>query len=184
MEFKEFFDNFSKNAKTIADKAVKKTGEVAESAKLIISLKSEEAKLERLFNNLGKLCYDKADDASIAAQIIEIDDQKEVISKIKADIAANSGKAYCISCGKEITSDAIFCPYCGNKQEQKKNMSSDPEPKTTEEKAEPETKAAESHSVETTSDAKAEVRPESKPLNAEEFVEYFKAVMQKYGFTK
>ena len=120
MEFKEFFDNFSKNAKTIADKAVKKTGEVAESAKLIISLKSEEAKLERLFNNLGKLCYDKADDASIAAQIIEIDDQKEVISKIKADIAANSGKAYCISCGKEITSDAIFCPYCGNKQEQKK----------------------------------------------------------------
>ena len=184
MEFKEFFVNFSKNAKTIADKAVKKTGEVAESAKLIISLKSEEAKLERLFNNLGKLCYDKADDASIAALIIEIDDQKEVIAKIKADIAANSGKAYCISCGKEITSDAIFCPYCGNKQEQKKNMSSDAEPKTTEIKPEPETKETETQPVETASEVKAEARPDSKPLSAEEFVEYFKAVMQKYGFTK
>ena len=63
-------------------------------------------------------------------------------------------------------------------------MSSDPEPKTTEEKAEPETKAAESQSVETTSEVKAEARPDSKPLSAEEFVEYFKAVMQKYGFTK
>ncbi len=175
MEFKEFFDNFSKNAKTIADKAVKKTGEVAESAKLIISLKSEEAKLEKLFNNLGKLCYDKADDASIAAQIIEIDDQKLVISKIKADIAANSGKTYCTACGKEIASDAAFCPYCGTKQEQKKNVNSDAEVKT-----EPTAKASEV----TKSDVNSEPKPESKPLTAEEFVEYFKAVMQKYGLTK
>lgn len=117
-----FFDDLSKNAKSFAEKAVKKTGEVAESAKLAISLKTEESKLEGLFNALGKLCYDKADDGLIAAQILEIDEQKTVIAQIKAEIAANSGKSYCTSCGKEISSEAAFCSHCGAKQEQKKKI--------------------------------------------------------------
>lgn len=182
MEFKDFFDNFSKNAKTFADKAVKKTGEVAESAKLAISLKSEESKLDKLFNNLGKLCYDKADEASIAAQILEIDEQKVVIAKIKADIAANNGKVFCSICGKEISVDVLFCPYCGTKQSEKKNMSNE---EKTEVKSEPTVK-----SEPIVTEVKTETAPassqkaDSKPLTAEEFVEYFKAVMVKYGFTK
>lgn len=113
-------DNLSKSAKTFAEKAVRKTGEVAESAKLAFTLKTEEMKLDGLFEELGRLCYDKADEALIAAQILEIDEQKSVIAQIKAEIAANSGKLICESCGKEIPSEAAFCSYCGKKQAQKK----------------------------------------------------------------
>ena len=108
-----FFDDFTKSAKNIASKAVKKTGELAESAKLTILLKSEESKLEGLFAALGKLTYEKADAALIAAEILEIDEQKNVIKQLKADIAANSGKMFCPACGKEIADDAKFCPACG-----------------------------------------------------------------------
>lgn len=113
-------DNISKGAKTFAEKAVKKTGEVAESAKLAISLKSEEIKLDGLFEELGRLCYGKAEEGLITAQILEIDEQKSVIAQIKAEIAANSGKAICENCGKDIPNEAAFCSYCGRKQGQKK----------------------------------------------------------------
>ncbi|MCI8387245.1 MAG: zinc-ribbon domain-containing protein [Clostridiales bacterium] len=170
-----FFDDLSKNAKSFAEKAVKKTGEVAESAKLTISLKSEESKLEGLFSALGKLCYDKADDGLIAAQILEIDEQKTVIAQIKAEIAANSGKSYCAGCGKEISSDSAFCPHCGAKQEQKKNITkSEPAPAKTAESVKPTAAKAEP----------VEAKPESKPLTAAEFIEFFKATMVKYGFAK
>ena len=86
-----FLDDITKSAKSIASKAVKKTGEVAESAKLAIALRSEESKLEGLFAALGKLTYEKADAALIAAEILEIDEQKNVIKQIKTEIAENSG---------------------------------------------------------------------------------------------
>lgn len=173
-----FFDDLTKNAKSFAEKAVKKTGEVAESAKLTISLKSEESKLENLFAALGKLCYEKAEDGLIAAQILEIDEQKTVIAQIKAEIAANSGKVFCQSCGKEIDADTAFCPHCGAKQEQKKNV-------TTAAAEEPAPAAAEAPKPAEPKPADpAPAKPESKPMTTAEFVEFFKATMVKYGFAK
>ena len=165
-----FLDDITKSAKSIASKAVKKTGEVAESAKLAIALRSEESKLEGLFAALGKLTYEKADVALIAAEILEIDEQKNVIKQIKTEIAENSGKTFCPACGKEIPDDARFCPACGKSQEKKAEPA--PEKKTEDEKKNMKT--------ETTTTVVAN----TKPLTAEEFVEFFKATMVKYGFTK
>lgn len=169
-----FIDNISKGAKTFAEKAVKKTGEVAESAKLVITLKSEEIKLDGLFEELGRLCYEKADQAMIAAQVLEIDEQKSIISQIKAEIAANSGRAICEECGKEIPTEAAFCSYCGKKQGQKKNIEKEPTSVTKEEPT-------------SSSSDKTVVKTEAccvKPLGCEEFIEFFKATMLKYGFAK
>lgn len=165
-------DNISKSAKSFAEKAVKKTGEVAESAKLTICLKSEEVKLDELYEDLGRLTYEKADEVVITAQILEIDEQKLIIAQIKAEIAANNGKASCSSCGKDIPSEAAFCSYCGKQQAQKKNIAAEP-PAT---------------SCETAgkSEAQSESCPKQdiKPLGTEEFVEFFKATMLKYGLAK
>lgn len=169
-----FLDDITKSAKSIASKAVKKTGEVAESAKLAIALRSEESKLEGLFAALGKLTYEKADAALIAAEILEIDEQKNVIKQIKTEIAENSGKTFCPACGKEIPDDARFCPACGKSQEKKTEAKAEPAP---EKKTEDEKK---NMKTETTTPVVAN----TKPLTAEEFVEFFKATMVKYGFTK
>ena len=170
-----FLDDITKSAKSIASKAVKKTGEVAESAKLAIALRSEESKLEGLFAALGKLTYEKADAALIAAEILEIDEQKNVIKQIKIEIAENSGKTFCPACGKEIPDDATrFCPACGKSQEKKAEAKAEPAP---EKKTEDEKKNMKTETTTT-------VVANTKPLTAEEFVEFFKATMVKYGFTK
>ena len=183
-----FLDDITKSAKSIASKAVKKTGEVAESAKLAIALRSEESKLEGLFAALGKLTYEKADAALIAAEILEIDEQKNVIKQIKTEIAENSGKTFCPACGKEIPDDARFCPACGKEipddarfcpacgksQEKKAEAKAEPAP---EKKTEDEKKNMKTETTTT-------VVANTKPLTAEEFVEFFKATMVKYGFTK
>ena len=52
-KIKALWGDISGKAQAAAETAAKKTGEVAESAKLTITLKSEEQKLARLF--LGKL---------------------------------------------------------------------------------------------------------------------------------
>ncbi|MBQ8510796.1 MAG: zinc ribbon domain-containing protein [Clostridia bacterium] len=165
-----FLNKAAENVNAAAKTAAKKTGEVAESAKLTIALKTEQSKLEGLYNQLGKLYYEKAEEAQLAAQVLEIDEQKVVIEQLKAEIAENSGKVICPGCGKEISVDVAFCPACGTKQEEKKkSVTTEPAPKTETPKEAP--KEA----------PKTEApKAESKPLTADEFVSFFKATVAKY----
>ena len=123
MDIKSMIGNVTNKAGSIAKTAVKKTGEAAESAKLAITLKSEQNKLDRLFTTLGKLFYEQAKGtdvrAQVAAQIMEIDEQKQVIDELKVIIAENNDKIICVSCGKDIDIDDAFCPVCGKKVEPK-----------------------------------------------------------------
>ena len=91
-----------------------------------------------------------------------------------SEIAENSGKTFCPACGKEIPDDARFCPACGKSQEKKAEAKAEPAP---EKKTEDEKKNMKTETTTT-------VVANTKPLTAEEFVEFFKATMVKYGFTK
>ena len=167
-DFKGMFNNVAAKVDSAAKTAAKKTGEVAESAKLTISLKTEQAKLEGMFTALGKLCYAQTTgedtSADLAAKVLEIDTQKKTIADLKAVIAENAGKAYCPACGKEIDIEAAFCPACGTKQEKKKLTEDAPAAKTA--PAEEAPKEAKEIAV--------------KPLDAAEFIAFFKATMEKY----
>jgi len=161
-KLKSLWADVSGKAQAAAQTAAKKTGEVAESAKLNITLKTEQQKLGRLFASLGKLYYEKAEEAQLAAQVMEIDEQKKIIEDLKVVIAEQKGKILCPACGKEIDGDSLFCSGCGAKQEQKKNVTTD--------EAAPEAPKAEA----------APEAPKCAPLSAEEFIEFFKATMDKY----
>lgn len=123
MDFKAFVDNVASKAGSLAKSAAKKTGEVTESAKYAIMLKTEQNKLEGMYTTLGKLFYEQAKGtdirAQVAAQVMEIDEQKQIIADLKATINENSGKIICEGCGKEIDIDNAFCPDCGKKVEPK-----------------------------------------------------------------
>ncbi len=124
MDFKAIFDNVANKAGSLAKSAARKTGEVAEQAKLAITAKSEKGKLETMYTTLGKLFYEqvKGTDvrAQVSAQIMEIDEQKLVIEQLTTEMAENNGHILCDGCGKEISFDDAFCPTCGKKQEPKK----------------------------------------------------------------
>ena len=123
MDIKSIVDDVAAKAGSLAKTAVKKTGEAAEAAKLTLALKSEQKKLDSLFTVLGKLFYEqtKGTDvrAQIVAQIMEIEEQKQIIDDLKATMIENSGKIICDSCGKEIDLEHPFCPECGKKIEPK-----------------------------------------------------------------
>lgn len=161
MDIKAIVSNVASKAEGLARTAVKKGSEVAESAKLTITLKSEERKLENMFSTLGKLFYEqvKGTDvrAQIKAQVMEIDEQKLVIQELKASIDETNGKIKCDSCGKDMDIDAAYCPTCGKAQAMKKG----------------DCKAAPA----------SEEQSAVKPLSADDFVEFFKSTTEKY-FTK
>ncbi len=120
MDFKNIVDK----AGTFAKSAAKKTGEVAEHAKLRFSAKVEKSKLEDMYRELGKLFYEQVKGTDvrmqISAQIMEIDEQKLVISNLITEAAAAKGHMICDVCGKEMSFDAAVCPHCGAKPEAKK----------------------------------------------------------------
>lgn len=160
MDIKAIVSSVASKAESLARTAVKKGGEVAEAAKLNITLKSEEKKLENMFATLGKLFYEqvKGTDvrAQVKAQVMEIDEQKLVIEELKATIAEAGGKVSCESCGKEIDIDAAYCPTCGKAQAPKKCDCG----------------------CETT--APTDEAPAAKPLSADDFVDFFKNTTAKY----
>ncbi|MBE6613511.1 MAG: zinc ribbon domain-containing protein [Ruminococcaceae bacterium] len=167
---KAFWNDLTGKAGTAAKAAAKKTGEAAETAKLAITLKTEESKLRGLYAKLGVLYYantageDNAD--VLAAQVLEIDEQKMVIENLRAVIDERNGKMKCPNCGKIIDIESAFCNSCGAKQEQKKNV-------TTEEAPAEEAKAEETKAEEAPA-------PAAKPLTAEEFIAFFKTTIEKY----
>lgn len=123
MEIKTILDGVANTAGTFAKSAAKKAGEVAETTKLNITLKSEQRKLEGMFTTLGKLFYEQSKGtdvrAQIVAQIMEIDEQKQTIDDLRTILVESTGKVICNSCGKGIDIDDAYCPVCGKKQEPK-----------------------------------------------------------------
>lgn len=117
-----FFDEFKRSASDAANKAVKKTGEITNIAKLNIALKTNEVKLAGVFEEIGHMFYDAqrngADNTSeIASAIMKADKIKADIENCKAEIAKLKKVIICPNCGKENPEDAFFCSYCGTKQE-------------------------------------------------------------------
>ncbi len=158
MDIKAIVSNVAAKAESLARTAVKKGGEVAESAKLNIILKSEERKLEGMFSTLGKLFYEQIKGTDVRAQIktqaMEIDEQKLVIKELKLTITEANGKAKCEFCGNEIEIDAAYCPACGKAQVMKKF-------------------GGENASV-------SEEAHAGKPLSTDDFVKFFKSTTEKY----
>ena len=125
-----FFEEFKRNATDVANKAVKKTGELTHIAKLGINVKTNEAKLSSVFEEIGYMFYEAqstgADHTSdIASLIMKADKIKADIENTKKEIAKLKKVVICAGCGNEVSEEASFCPHCGAKIEK-------PEPETCE----------------------------------------------------
>lgn len=117
-----FFDDLKRNASGAADKAVKKTNEFTNMAKLKMNVKSAEGKLSSVYEEIGRLFYTaerNGEDCTsdIAAYIMKADKLKAEIAESNKKISKLRNIRICEGCGNEIENDALFCPYCGQKQE-------------------------------------------------------------------
>ncbi len=116
------FEEIKRSASDVANKAVKKTGELTTIAKLGINVKSNEAKLSSVFEEIGFMFYEAqctGDDhtSDIASLIMKADKIKADIENTKKEIAKLKKVVVCQNCGNEISEEAAYCSFCGAKVE-------------------------------------------------------------------
>ena len=91
-----FFEEFNRNATDVANKAVKKTGELTNIARLGINVKTNEAKLSSVFEEIGYMFYE--------AQSTGADHTSDIASLImKAD------KSHCWHSNKKPACKRCLC---------------------------------------------------------------------------
>ena len=116
------FEEIKRGATGVADRAVKKTGEVTNLVKLKVSMKSAEGKLSEVYEEIGRLFYTaerSGEDCTsdIAAYIMKADKLKADIAAYTKQLAKLRNVRICEGCGHEIDMNVNFCPVCGLKQD-------------------------------------------------------------------
>jgi len=115
-----FGNNLKKIFTDTARIAVKKSGEVIESAKAKYTEFDIQSSIDNLYMDLGKIVYNgyKTDEDvsdSITNLCDEIQSKISELSNIKNKTDNFSYYIVCPSCSKGCDPKASFCPYCGEK---------------------------------------------------------------------
>ena len=99
-----FFNNLKKNLNTAANYTVQKTGEVTETAKIRLDIRSQNVRLSKCFENIGRVYYKnmkesgEAVSAELDAYILEADGIKAEIAVLRRDLAKAQGCVICPAC--------------------------------------------------------------------------------------
>ena len=113
-----FFDDISKKVNDVARTVGQKGREVADVAKLKLSISEEKRKADEIYKKIGKLFVEKAGDRAkggFATLVEEVRATEGKIEEYKSQLRDLKGIVLCSECGGELSADATYCPTCGNK---------------------------------------------------------------------
>ena len=110
-----FMDKVLDTARSAANAASEKAGEVYEIGKLKLQLSGLNSDLEKAYAQLGRLEYDAKKNGNdnsllIDACITELD-------SLIAEISAATGEKTCPHCGESVAAEAVYCSKCGAKMD-------------------------------------------------------------------
>ncbi len=114
-------DNILSKAKEVFESAYKKADGVVSTQKQKFDISAMESKLNKDFENLGRLCYDlitsgaEGAKETLAPVIDDITAKKNQIEEMKKEVLKAKNKKLCIKCGAAIDKDAAYCNVCGVK---------------------------------------------------------------------
>lgn len=117
-----FFENLGKKVGEAAQAAAKKSSELVEITKLNASIGTETDKIQKLYNQIGKLVYEKyaetgEADENVVAECAEIAEHELNIKELRKKVAEVKGLRQCAGCGAEMERNQVFCSKCGAKNE-------------------------------------------------------------------
>lgn len=115
---KDFFDELGGTLSKTAQSLTEKVGSVYETSKLKSKISGEARMAEKLMADIGRIIYARFAEGGEVDEDLrdlceEIRGHEEVIDELKANAAGRKGLKICPSCKKEVSKDALFCPYCG-----------------------------------------------------------------------
>lgn len=114
------FEDVVIKAKSAADYAGKKTGEIVEVTKYKINASEVEGKISREFLELGRKVYNAAKEHTDCTEYVTlkteaIDKLNEELTGINEKIASLRNEKRCDGCGFSNPQDANYCLKCGVK---------------------------------------------------------------------
>ena len=115
---RDFFDGLghtiTKTARSLGDRF----NQELESSKLHGRIAAEEKQIKERKEEIGSLIYSRYDagevfDGEMGKLCLEIAEHYAKIRRLEGEFARYRGKKICASCGKEIGTESLFCPFCG-----------------------------------------------------------------------
>ena len=114
------FEDVVSKAKTAADYATKKTGEIVEVTKLKINASEVEGKIKKELLELGKKVYSASKEETDCTEFVKekadsIDKLHAELEEIHKNIAELRSEKICSACMTSNPQDAVYCQKCGAK---------------------------------------------------------------------
>ncbi|MBP3488570.1 MAG: zinc ribbon domain-containing protein [Roseburia sp.] len=116
----DFFDKLGESLVTAGKDVTQKAKDVSEIAKLKLDIKSKEDYVQKQYAALGLAYYEKhkgEEGIEEAEQFFLIEEAREEIERMKAEILKIQGSAECPKCGAKMPEGATFCSSCGTKMD-------------------------------------------------------------------
>lgn len=110
------WNNISKKASAVTEKAVQQAKDLTELAKLHAQAAQAEGNLTDSYTQIGRLyAADHPEDfpPAYAPLMAAVADAEKQIASLRAQIRDIRGVAVCPGCGAEVARDAAFCSACG-----------------------------------------------------------------------
>lgn len=116
------FEDVLYKAKTIAESAGKKTGELVDQMRLKMDVAQAERDLSATYEVLGRQVYEahctKVDTAPIINECAaRIEELTEKVATIRRQLDEYRNVVRCNGCGANNDADACYCRQCGSKLE-------------------------------------------------------------------
>lgn len=114
-------DDVIVNAKSAADAVGKTASKLVDISKLRISAADLNAEINKKYESLGCAVYDawkaggSLEQALSESDTAGIEDLKEQLAAVNAQLSSARQKTVCSFCGHENDPDAVFCGKCGRK---------------------------------------------------------------------
>ena len=123
----EFFNKLGDIANKTYKSASQKTGEIAKEAKIKIKMNENKAKINDLYEEIGKIVYQKhihgegvKIEEDLNTYCNQIDDLSKEIEKYQEEVLSLKNKRICENCYAEIQLSSKYCPHCGFEQAEEK----------------------------------------------------------------
>lgn len=119
----DFFEKLGKKATETFNSAAEKTNKIASETKIKIKINDCKSKIKDLYQDIGKIVYQKfvldgklEVKEDIEEQLSKISELTNQIEEYEKQILELSNMKQCVNCKNKIEKNAKFCPECGKEQ--------------------------------------------------------------------
>lgn len=119
-----FFEGLSEKITTGASNISNSAKKMTETAKINSEINANTNQIDKLMKSIGVAVkarlMEQITDEEVLQLSAEIDELIARNTALNDQLKTIRGYSKCVNCGKDLSQDSLFCPYCGTKVEQSK----------------------------------------------------------------